>query len=169
MQLSKINIDMNSSSVLACGQVAFNPRVLRRNRKDQFNFALISEHAVFLRPQSKGTVGCGGNTTPACRKYPRRTLARLKTPGTLQVAKLQKLRRTTMSTPQIAPEERLSAAQHKLDFLATLLNIAIGDGEDCNINFCHPSNLNGLFYSLTGIADEIGLALDDLSKMEVKP
>ena len=86
-------LDNKTSSVLACGQVAFNPRV---------NWWNLTETQVFLCPTDERTVGCGGNTIPACRENPRRSSSRLKTPGDLQIATLQKNWRSTMNTARQA-------------------------------------------------------------------
>lgn len=97
-------LDKHTGSAVFVGQVALNPRVLRRN---------LTEIQVFLRPQYERTVGCGGNTTPACREYPRRSLARFKTPGSLDTAKLEKLRRTTMQ-PYLLDALRLLSLLHDI-------------------------------------------------------
>jgi hypothetical protein len=85
-------LDNKTRSALAYGQVALNPRVIGRNR---------SEIAVFLCPTVRKAVGCGGNTTPACRENPRRFQSRFKTPGTLESATLENDWRFTMSSDSI--------------------------------------------------------------------
>ena len=66
--------------------------------------------------------------------------------------------------PIIDIRNRLNCIQYKLEFLATLMSVAVGEDEG-NINFSHPANINGLCCSLTGIADEIGAASDGLANL----
>jgi hypothetical protein len=103
MTTNNKKLDIFSGSALACGQVASNPRVLRRNRNGQLNFEPSSETAVFLRATERKAVGCAGNTTPCIGKHPRRTLERLETPGSYSKAAHSKnLRRFTMQTVSLA-------------------------------------------------------------------
>ena len=157
MEGAKIKLDNKTSSALACGQVASNPRVTRRN---------LAETQVFLCPQYERTVGCAWGIQHSVRgNTHRRFLSRLEAPGSHSKADHSKIdRRFTMSTPSVHPHDRLHHVQIKIEFLATLLNIV---NEDDRINFDHPGNANGLHYTLTGFAEEISTAITALEKDEV--
>lgn len=66
-----------------------------------------------------------------------------------------------MSRLSVHPHDRLSHAKHRLTFLTTLLTLATS-GEGGGINLAHPSNQDGLYFTLHGIADDIDSALDAL-------
>jgi hypothetical protein len=103
----KISLDKKTGFALACGQVASNPRVIERNRP---------EVAVFLRPQYERTVGCGGNTTPRKREYPRRSLLRFETPGNLKVAISKNNRGNTMRKANVV--DVVDCCVYVLEFLS---------------------------------------------------
>lgn len=156
------NLDKTSCSAVSCGQVALNPRVIERN---------LTEIQVFLRPQYERTVGCVGNIIPRKGEYPRRSLLRFKTPGTLESAILENNRGNTMSQnllsshPDVCPHELLSSCQHRLSFFTTMLH-GLLCSEDA-INIKHPCNIDGIYYTLHSIADDIEKALSILASQEV--
>lgn len=67
----------------------------------------------------------------------------------------------------VRPCDRISHARKRLTFLATLIASASDTDSETVVDFSHPENQDGLYYTLNSIADDIDSALGELQNKEV--